>query len=249
MTTVDDNLAPRTRAIIAAYAAVAALVLALMMVFGLLMSLSQAELLTLPPNLFYQVLTAHGIGMVGIASLAGATILWYFLSQYVRLSTGILIANLVLFLSGVVLILGAIFVGGFAGMWTFLYPLPAQSAGVWSTGAATVYLVGVLVVGVGLLLLFLDIARAIISKYGNLGRGLGWPQLFGGSNDDAPPPTVVASTMAAIINILALLVGATVFVLGSISFIVVPESGAAGTYPATRSRVPPWPASACWYLG
>jgi cytochrome c oxidase subunit 1 len=41
-------------------------------------------------------------------------------------------------------------------------PLPANSLGVWSSGAAAAYLVGVLLVGVGFLLLFLDTARAII---------------------------------------------------------------------------------------
>jgi cytochrome c oxidase subunit 1 len=175
------------------------------------MRLAQAEILSLPATLFYQLMTAHGIGMVGIAGVGGAAILWYFLSQYVRLSTGIFLANLVLVLIGVLFILGGIFVGGFAGAWTFLYPLPANSGGVWSNHAAAAYVLGVLTVG--FLLLYLDVGRALIARYGNLGRALGWPQLFGSNPDDAPPPTVVASAMVTIINLPALVVGAGILLI------------------------------------
>ena len=54
--------------------------------------------------------------------------------------------------------------------------------------------------------------RAIISKYGSTGRGLGWPQLFGGSTD-FPPACVVASTMVVIINIAGILAGAVVLTM------------------------------------
>jgi cytochrome c oxidase subunit 1 len=90
--------------------------------------------------------------MVAISGFGGAAVMWHFLSRYVQLSRGILIANLVFFLAGVVLVLGAIFVGGFAAAWTFLFPLPAHSLGIWSSSAAATYLVGVLLVGVGFLL-------------------------------------------------------------------------------------------------
>jgi len=49
------------------------------------------------------------------------------------------------------MILAAIFLGGFGGGWTFLYPLPATSGGAWEPGAAALYLGGLLVVGVGFL--------------------------------------------------------------------------------------------------
>ena len=205
------------RGVIALYTGITALVLALLMVFGLLMRASQAAVLTVPPDRFYQLLTAHGIGMVAISGFGGAAVMWYFLSRYVALSRGILVANLVFFLAGVVLVLGAIFVGGFAAAWTFLFPLPAQSLGVWSPGAAATYLAGVLLVGVGFLLLFLDTARAIIGTYGSLGRALGWPQLFRNSTDEPPPPTVVASTVVTIINIPAIAVGAVILTMSIIN--------------------------------
>jgi len=100
----------RAQGLVALYLAITALVLALLMVFGLLMRASQAGVITLPPALFYQLLTAHGIGMVAISGLGGAGVMWYFLSRYVSLTPGILVANLVFFLVGVVLVLGAIFI-------------------------------------------------------------------------------------------------------------------------------------------
>ena len=195
------------------YLGISALVFVLMMVLGLLMRLSQATWLELTPNLFYEVMTAHGAGMVGISGLAASGVIWYFLRRYVDLSVGILWANLAFFLLGVVLILGGIFVGDYAGGWTFLFPLPGTSAGVWGTAGAACYLFGLLSIGVGFLLLYLDFARAIMARYGSLAKALGWPQLFRNSADEPPPPTVVAATMVLIVNIAGILAGAVVLAL------------------------------------
>jgi cytochrome c oxidase subunit I len=207
----------RGQGVVAVYMGITAIVLALLMVFGLLMRASQANFFTVPPDRFYQLLTAHGIGMVAISGLGSAGIMWFFLSRYVQLTRGILVANLGLFLAGVVLVLGSIFVGGFAAAWTFLFPLPAKSLNTWSPAAAATYLVGVLLVGVGFLLLFLDTGRAILAKYGSLSKALGWPQAFGSGAGDPPPPTVVASTVVTIINIPAIAVGAVILTMSLVN--------------------------------
>ncbi len=201
---------PAQRRAVLLYAAVTAVVLVLLMLFGVLMRFTQSGDLPLPPDRFYQLMTAHGIGMVAIVGLGGAAVMWFFLSRHVALSTGIFIANLIVFLAGVVLVLGGIFLGGFAGGWTFLYPLPSKSMGVWSSTAAASYLLGVLVVGTGFLLLFLDTARAILAKYGSFAASLGWRQLFRGDPSEAPPPVVVAATVVTVINLLSILVGAVI---------------------------------------
>lgn len=188
-------------------------VVLLMMVFGLLMRLAQGGLIGIPPARFYELLTLHGAGMVGIAALGGAAVMWHFLGQYVRLSGAIFVANLVLFLVGVAMILASVLGGGFAGAWTFLYPLPAQSLGVWGTGAAALFVGGLLVIGTGFLLLYLDVARAIIGRYGNLARALGWPQLFGRDDGQAPPVAVVASTMVLIVNTIGITTGAAILAM------------------------------------
>ena len=51
-------------------------------------------------------------------------------------------ANYVLFMVGAGLLLGATFIGHYAGAWTFLYPLPVKSMGVWSVHAGAVFLLG-----------------------------------------------------------------------------------------------------------
>ncbi len=210
------------RRAVLAYSAITAIVLALLMVFGLLMRFTQGGDLPLPADRFYQIMTAHGIGMVAIVGLGGAAVMWFFLARYVALSTTIFVANLVLFLAGVVLVLGGIFIGGFAGGWTFLHPLPAKSMGVWSNGAAAAYLLGVLIVGTGFLLLFLDSARAIIVRYGSFAASLGWRQLFRGDSSVPPPPTVVAATVITVINLLSILVGAVILVVMLVN-LYVPE--------------------------
>lgn len=193
-----------------AYLATTAIVLLLMMIFGLLMRMEQAQVISMGALWFYELMTLHGAGMVGIAAIAGAAIMWHFLRQYVDLSEGVFIANLVLFIVGVAMILASVMFGHFAGAWTFLYPLPSTSMGMWSQNAAALFMGGLLVIGVGFLLMYLDVARAIFVRYGNFARSLGWPQLFGVDDGKAPPPTVVASTMVTIINIVSLVVGASI---------------------------------------
>ncbi len=200
--------------------ALGGLVLVLMMLLGLLMRMTQGEFISLEPTLFYQIMTAHGAGMVGTAGLTGAAIMWFFLARHVELIGWVYWLMLVLFLAGVVFILGAIFWGGFAGAWTFLYPLPAHSGGVWERGAAAAYLIGLILIGVGFLLYYLETGRAIIARYGNLSRALGWPLLFRGAQDDLPPPTVVASAAVTVFNGLGIVVGAAVLVISLINLLV-----------------------------
>ncbi|MFT4412539.1 cbb3-type cytochrome c oxidase subunit I [Fredinandcohnia humi] len=202
------------------YLLTGSLVILLMMVFGVLMLLAQGKMIDVDPGFFYEILTVHGTGMVGSAALAAAAVMWYFLSKYIQLSKGIFIANFIFFILGVVLVLTGIFVYDFAGGWTFLYPLPAISAGGWAVEGAVLYLFGMLLIGIGFLLLFLDVARAIIKEYGSLGGGLGWSIVFGREKGYGPPAAVVASTMVSIVNITALLAGATVLVMSLINMVI-----------------------------
>jgi len=204
------------RRAVVAYLAVAASVVLLMMVFGLWMRLAQGNLAALAPARFYQLLTVHGTGMVGSIALASVAVQWFFLNKYIDLSARVFLANLGLFLIGVVAILASIFIGGFAGGWTFLYPLPAHSMGVWGPGAAALFMGGLLVIGTGFLLLYLDIGRALLARYASLWRALGVPQLLG-SAQAAPPPAVIAGTMVLIVNTLGIVAGAAILVMSLVN--------------------------------
>lgn len=221
MTTTPNAIdsVPTGSGTIKTYVAVSGLVLLLMMAIGLIMRLAQGDLIEVSQVLFYQLLTVHGTGMVGIAALGGVAIMWHFAGRHLDLTRGILIANLVLFLTGVVMILGSTLIGGFAAGWTFLFPLPAMGK-VWGTGAAALFLGGLLIVGTGFLLIHLEMGRAIIKKYGSLGRGLGWPHLFGNAAGDPPPPAVVASTMVTIVNTLGITAGAAILVMSLVNLYV-----------------------------
>jgi cytochrome c oxidase subunit 1 len=150
------------------YLGTSLVVFLLMMLAGLLMRATQANWLEIPPDIFYQLMTAHGAGMVGISGFAGAAIMWHFLGRYVQLNPTVLFINFGLFLVGVVLILGSIFLGGYAGGWTFLWPLPAKSMGIWSAHAAASFVGGLLLIGVGFLIFYLDAGIAITKKYGSV---------------------------------------------------------------------------------
>ena len=206
------------------YVISALLILLLMMLLGLTMRLAQSTWLTVPVNIFYQLLTAHGAGMVGTIGLATSAVMWFFLRKYVRLSLPIFATNYVMFILGAGAILASVFIGGYAGAWTFLYPLPVHSMNLWSTNAAALFMLGYLLIGVGFLLFYLDAMRAIIRSYGNLGRGLGLQWLFGGEIDQSHPKTVVASTMVAITNSVCVLAGAVVLVMCLLN-IYVPSIG------------------------
>lgn len=188
-------------------------VFVLMMLVGVIMRAAQGAMIDIDPALFYQMMTAHGAGMVGTAGLSGAAIMWYFLGRHVDLTRWVFFVFLGLFLLGVVLILGAIFLGGFAGAWTFLYPLPAISGGVWENEAAAAFLLGLVSIGVAFLLFYLEAGRAMISAYGGLANALGWPLAFGGRTENTPPPTIIAAATVTVFNTLGIVVGAAVLVV------------------------------------
>ncbi|HEX5339406.1 MAG TPA: cbb3-type cytochrome c oxidase subunit I [Gammaproteobacteria bacterium] len=221
----EDEKLPRSERFAFNLYLITALVLFLvMMLLGLTMRMSQATWAGVQPTLFYQMLTMHGAGMVGTMSLATTAVMWYFLRKYVHLHVWAFLTNYVLFMLGALLIIGAVFIGGYAGLWTFLYPLPVHSMGIWSVNAAAVFMVGYLLIGVGLLVFYLDAAAGIIRKFGNLGRALGLQWLFGGEINPEHPKAVVASTMVIIANVLGILAGAVVLVMSLINAYFPSES-------------------------
>src|SRR5574337_122753 len=213
----DERLPPGERAAFNLYLISSVLLFVLMMLIGLVMRTAQGEWMSVPPNVFYQLLSMHGAGMVGTMGLVTTAVMWFFLRKYVKLHLWAFVANYLLFLLGALCIIGAIFLSGYGALWTFLYPLPVHPTGMWSDAAAAWFMVGYLLIGVGMLLFYLDAAWAIIQRFGNLGRALGLQWLFGGTIDPDHPKAVVASTMVIIANVLGILAGAVVLVMSLVN--------------------------------
>lgn len=220
---VEERSVPSAgaRTAVMAYVVVSALVFLLMMLLGLTMRLNQAQWIEIQPDIFYMIMTMHGAGAVGTATLAGSAIMWYFLRKYVPVSTTVFVVNLVFFLIGALFVLGSGFIGGFGAGWTFLYPLPAISGEAWTANAAAAYMVGLLIIGTGFLLFYLDVARGILSVYGSFAASLGLKQVLGlAPEKDGPPPAVAASTMALIANTVGIVFGAAVLVMSIVNLYV-----------------------------
>lgn len=216
-TMIKDTVGGSTRRMMILPLILSSGLILLMMIVGVVMLLNQGEIIQISDGFFYKIMTLHGTGMIGAAALGASAVMWYFLSQYVKLNKGIFITNVIFVLIGVFMILISIFVYDFAAGWTFLYPLPAISGGMWAATGASFYLGGMLVIGVGFLILYLETSRAISKEYGNLGNALGWPQIFGKEVGYGPPPAVVASTMVSIVNLTALTAGAAILVMSLIN--------------------------------
>ncbi|MFD2443957.1 cbb3-type cytochrome c oxidase subunit I [Bacillus sp. CGMCC 1.16607] len=196
-----------------------AIVILLMMVLGVVMLLNQGNLILISPQWFYKIMTAHGTGMIGIASLGGLAIMWYFLSKYLPLNPKMLITNFILFLIAVSFILLGIFGFNFSDGWTFLYPLPSQSAEFNGSAGALFFLFGLLLLGVGFLMIYGYVAYHLTLKYGGLHKSLGWDYILGKKTGYGPPPAAVASTMVVICNSTAILTGATVIVFSILNIL------------------------------
>ena len=213
----DERLTGGTRTAFNLYLITSILLFVVIMSAGLAMRLTQATWLKVPPNLFYELLSLHGAGMLGTMSLAATAAMWFFLRKYVRLRMWAFMANYVLFMLGVVSILLSIFVGHYGALWTFLYPLTVQGMGLWSPNASALFMLGYLFIGVGQLLFYLDAASGIIAKYGNLARAMWMQWLFGGTVDPDHPKAVVAGSGVLIANSIGILTGSVALVMSLVN--------------------------------
>ncbi|MGH8279413.1 MAG: cbb3-type cytochrome c oxidase subunit I [Gammaproteobacteria bacterium] len=209
----SEKLSRRERLVFYNYL-ISALVLYLgLMALGLTMRMSQATWAGVGPQLFYELLTMHGTGMVGTTAMVTLAVMWFFLRKYVHLHLWAFLTTYLMFLAGSLAIIVSIFVMGYAGMWTFLYPLPVHSEDVWPASAAALFFIGYLIIGIGFLLFFLDASAGILRKYGNFARAMGWQWLFGGKVDEKLPVAVVASTMVIISDSIGILAGSVALVM------------------------------------
>jgi len=176
---------------------------------GLTMRLAQADVIDVSASWFYRLMTLHGAGMLTGALLGMMGGLWFVLRQTVPLRLERALWSYAAILAGTLAVVAAVLVGGFATGWTFLYPLPFESAGEWSTWATAAFLGGLSLVGVGFFLFCLDVLTSVVGAYGGLARALGL-RFLAGRDDAPPPPQAIAATVVSLEGILASAVGTTI---------------------------------------
>jgi cytochrome c oxidase subunit 1 len=182
----------------------------LMALIGLAMRLAQADVIDISAIWFYQLMTLHAAGMLAGALLSMMGGLWFVVRAVVpAVNFKRAIASWAIIVVGAVLVVIAVLFGGFAAGWTFLFPLPFDAAGQWSTWAAVTFIVGMGLVGVGFLVYCIDVLKATTQTYGGLSGALGLRWLRG-KDANGPPPQVIAATAVSIQGIICSAVGMTI---------------------------------------
>jgi cytochrome c oxidase subunit 1 len=184
---------------------------AVMGLLGLTMRLTQADAIGVSPEWFYRLMTLHGAGMLAGALLAMMGGLWYVLRAAAPLGFARMLVSYTAIVAGAVAVVVAVVLGGFATGWTFLSPLPFDSADQWDTWASVVFFCGLILVGIGFFVFCIDVLVAVTTAYGGFLRALGVRFLLG-RDDDPPPPQVIAATAVTTQGTLASAVGTTILV-------------------------------------
>ncbi len=184
----------------------------LMVLVGIVMRLNQGDMLTISDDWFYRLMTLHASGILVGVLMAMMGGLWYVMRSVVpQLNYRLAVLGWGIIVGGVVLALVSILIGGYAGAWTFLWPLPFETAGAWAQWASVVYLLALVLVGVGFVIYCIDMLRAITNHYGGLVRALGWSWLVGHAKTP-PPPQTIAATATVILGIGASTVGMVILI-------------------------------------
>ena len=179
-------------------------------------------------DVFYEVMSIHGSGMVAVGLMAGAALLWHLVCDEIELSIAVNRFIFMLTVAGLVLILCSVLVFGYSSAWTFLYPLPEHPGSGIATanvGAAS-YMTGLALVVVGFLLWCVDFLRAGLKRCGSLPRLLGFyvfsesGHAHDGDHDHtSTAPSLIAGTVVAILGLEACVIGALIVVFMLVSLV------------------------------
>jgi len=183
----------------------------LMMLLGITMRVSQADVFGEMDAWYYRLLTLHGAGMIVASLLVTMGAMWFVMRPIVELSVARMLWAYAGIVVGALLVLVAAIIGGFATGWTFLSPLPFHPLGQWAPWATATFFIGMLLVGAGFFLYCIELFTATTNHYGGLTKALGIPYLFG-RTEEAPPPHALAATVVALDGMIAA-AGGTIIVV------------------------------------
>lgn len=182
------------------------LIFIILVLLGITMRLNQADIAQLPPNLFYALMTLHGLGMAGTLLASGLVFVWYLLSTHgVAPHTGWMWTSYLLAMLGTVGVVIATLVGQFGAGWYLLYPLPFVIP-TWPGWAAGLAFVSLITMGVSWLIAQVVLLLSMARHYG-AGNLLGW-QYFKAGDPAEIPPLVLITTVSVLAGIVGTVAGA-----------------------------------------
>lgn len=185
----------------------------LLIVLGMLMRLNQGELVHLQPNTFYAIMTLHGLGMAGLLfSFALGGLHFLVGTRYARTSVkvGYFVYSGVLL--GVIGLVVATLIGGFAAGWYLLYPLPFKGTS-WPEWSSGLTFISLLILGIVWLIGCVHIVWALSREYGGFFQLMGWRYLGKKEPEEELPPLALISVVSLVPGILAYLAGAVFLIM------------------------------------
>lgn len=192
---------------------------ALLMLVGLTMRMAQAHWIPIDANVFYELLTLHGAGMIIGLLVCAMGGLWYLMRRRIDMSAPLAIVAWALIMLGVVVVVISVIFGHYAGLYTFLYPLPF--IGSWPNWATGVFLIGMALINIGWMIWCFQLVGAVLRAYGSVRAALGWDfvwhsKAFAAAGHKPPPPEVFPAFVAGLDGLVtgmdAMLLGAALLV-------------------------------------
>ncbi|HEY7243787.1 MAG TPA: cbb3-type cytochrome c oxidase subunit I [Xanthobacteraceae bacterium] len=210
----DSNYQQEVRGLTLVWAWTVPLLFLVLVLLGLTMRLGQATIISVDADLFYAIMTLHGLGMGATAFVGGLAGVTYLLARYVRVNLAILWTTYVLTVLGVAGLLIACLIGRFGPGWYLLYPLPFFSKGVWPDWALGLGVVSLIVLGVALMLGQVEVARALIARYGFM-NSMGWQYFRKASAGrvEIPPIVLISAAACLVPGIITTIDGAVLLLL------------------------------------
>lgn len=177
--------------------------------FGITMRFNQGGDLNLEPDLFYSLMTVHGVTMIGIWSVAGLVAVNYLLTRYIKVSVKLNIYAFVFTVLGIVCIWMSTLVARFHAGWTFLYPLPFKVA--WQDWGTLVFLLGLSILAITWLVWSCGLIYQILKVY-SLPQAFAW-QHFRKSDPEVQTPPLILITTVSLIGIIVSLITAVILMV------------------------------------
>ncbi|HZT22075.1 MAG TPA: cbb3-type cytochrome c oxidase subunit I [Verrucomicrobiae bacterium] len=207
MKAIPSNNSSPGRGVMKLYLISGLLVVALMLPAGLTMRAAQAGWLpALPPDLFYALLTLHGAGMIVALAVCAMGALWFLIRRHIELNAPLAVLAWLLIMLGVVGVVVATLVGRFAGLYTFLYPLPFD--GNWPGWSTGVFLISMVLVNAGWMIWSFQMIGAVLRACGGLRGALAWDYVwhkpaFQAAGRQPPPPEALPAFMTGFDGLIA----------------------------------------------